>query len=237
MEKLGLNLGFFLVQLLNFIVVAFILSQAWKMVVDMLEKRREKIAQGLEDARVAAEARANAEKEAEKILSAARSERARMLADVNAAAEKVTADARAAAEAEKAKLVAEARVAAEAEKVNMLREVRGQIGGLAVAAANRIVEANLDAKKQQSLLDEFFSGVSNGKVTVLEGVSAGASAEVTSALPLTDAEQARFTASLGSNVSFKVDPSLLGGVLVRVGDREVDSSVKRKMSALASSLK
>ncbi|HUN23364.1 MAG TPA: F0F1 ATP synthase subunit B [Anaerolineales bacterium] len=237
MEKLGINLGFFLVQLLNFIVVAFILSQAWKMVVDMLEKRREKIAQGLEDARVAAEARANAEKEAEKILSAARSERARLLADVNAAAEKVTADARAAAEAEKAKVVAEARVAAEAEKVNMLREVRGQIGGLAVAAANRIVEANLDAKKQQSLLDEFFSGVSNGKVTVLEGVPAGASAEVTSALPLTDAEQARFTASLGNNVSFKVDPSLLGGVLVRVGDREVDGSVKRKMSALASSLK
>lgn len=236
MEKLGINLGFFLVQLLNFLFVIWVLSGAWKMVVDMLEKRREKIAQGLEDARVAAEARANAEKEAEKIISAARTERAKLLADVNAAAEKVTADARAAAEAEKAKLLADARTAAEAEKVNLLKEVRGQIGGLAVAAANRVLEANLDVKKQQSLLDEFFSGVSNGKVVVLDGVTAG-EAEVTSALPLTEAEQSRFTAQLGNDVTFKVDPSLLGGVLVRVGDREVDGSVRRKMSALASSLK
>src|SRR3990172_7182109 len=83
MEKLGVNLGFFLVQLLNFLILAIILK-VWALdpIVRMLNERKQKIAQGLEDARVAAEARANAEKEAEKIIAAAQVEGNKVLADL-----------------------------------------------------------------------------------------------------------------------------------------------------------
>jgi F-type H+-transporting ATPase subunit b len=58
MDKLGINLGFFLFQVFNFAVMAILLyAWAYKPIVRSLEKRREKIAQVLEDARVAAEAR------------------------------------------------------------------------------------------------------------------------------------------------------------------------------------
>ena len=69
MEKLGLNLGFLLVQILNFGII-FIVLRAWvyKPILNMLEKRRQATAQGLEDARVAAEARANAELEAKNVI-------------------------------------------------------------------------------------------------------------------------------------------------------------------------
>ena len=57
MEKLGLNLGYLLVQIFNFLIL-FVILRVWvyKPILGLLEKRRENIAQGLEDARVAAEA-------------------------------------------------------------------------------------------------------------------------------------------------------------------------------------
>ncbi len=70
MERLGINLGFFLFQVFNFTIIALVLyAAAYKPIVKMLEERKKKIAQGYEDAQVAEEARANAEKEAEKVLT------------------------------------------------------------------------------------------------------------------------------------------------------------------------
>jgi F-type H+-transporting ATPase subunit b len=70
MEALGINLGLLIVQILAFIVV-FVTLNAWiyKPLLSMLETRKQKIAQGLEDARVAAEAREDAEREAAKIIA------------------------------------------------------------------------------------------------------------------------------------------------------------------------
>ena len=63
MEALGINLGLLIVQIIAFAIV-FLTLNAWvyKPMLDMMENRKNKIAQGLEDARVAAEARADAEK-------------------------------------------------------------------------------------------------------------------------------------------------------------------------------
>jgi len=70
LENLGLNLGFLIQYALAFAVL-FVVLRAWvyQPVLGLLEKRRNTIAQGLEDARVAAEARANAEREANRIIS------------------------------------------------------------------------------------------------------------------------------------------------------------------------
>lgn len=72
MEKLGINLGLLFVQILSFVIM-FVVLRAWvfKPLMAQLEKRRKIVAQGLEDARVAAEARANAEKEAHQIIAEA----------------------------------------------------------------------------------------------------------------------------------------------------------------------
>ena len=66
---------------------------------------------------------------------------------------------------------------------------------------------------------------------------AGDVAEVTSALPLTEAEQANAKNALGaSEVNFKVNPGILGGLVVRVGDNVVDNSVATRMAALRDAL-
>jgi len=52
LAPLGINLTFLISQIVNFVVLLIVLRVwAWKPILNMLEKRREKITQGLEDAR------------------------------------------------------------------------------------------------------------------------------------------------------------------------------------------
>ena len=111
------------------------------------------------------------------------------------------------------------------------------------AATQKLIGDALDEKRQHALLDEFFSGVKSGKVVVLDDASfKGESAEVTSALPLTDTEQDSVKkdvlAKVGAQaVTFRVDPSILGGLVIKVGDKVMDGSVAGKLDGLRQNLK
>jgi len=238
MEALGINFGLLIVQIIAFAIV-FLTLNAWvyKPMLDMMESRKQKIAQGLEDARVAAEARANAEKEAAKVLAEAQAEAGRVVREATERAASAGKDVKAAAEAEAAKAREAAMVEAELERNRILGDLRGQVAALAIAAANKLVGETLDEKKQRALIDEFFSGVKGGKVVVADGLT-GDSAEVTSALPLTSDEQKSVKKSISvKEVSFKVDPSILGGLVIKVGDKVLDGSVAGKLDGLRQTLK
>ena len=68
-------------------------------------------------------------------------------------------------------------------------------------------------------------------------------AQVTSAAPLSESQLAKVTDSLRRSVGGKVsvdlsvDPSLLGGLVVRVGSRMVDSSLRTKLQRLELAMK
>ena len=68
-------------------------------------------------------------------------------------------------------------------------------------------------------------------------------AQVKSAVPLTDAEKSaletRLHKQFGADVRFDfvVDPSIVGGIFVRVGDQVIDGSVVGKLAALKEKLK
>lgn len=244
MEKLGLNPGFLVVQIFNFFII-FVVLRAWvyKPLMGMLEKRKQTIAQGLEDARVAQEARAKAESQAQEIVTSAQADAKKIIKEANDKAEAIKRDAQAEANTYAAKAV-EGKVAElDVERDRILSEVRGDVTALAIAASQKLIGASLDEARQRALLQEFFSGVKSGKVVLLEQEQiAGSSAEVTSALPLTADEQKAIQQDmlgrLGGTaaISFRVDPSILGGLVVRVGDRVVDGSVAAQLKNLRQSL-
>jgi F-type H+-transporting ATPase subunit b len=244
MDRLGINLGFLLFQIFNFTIIALVLyAVAYKPIVNMLEERKKKIAQGFEDAQVAAEARANAEKEAEKILAEAQAQASQVVRDATERAETAGREVIAEYETEAAKAKEAALAEAALERDRMLADLRGQIAALAMAATQKLVGEALDEKRQHALIDEFFSGVQTGKVTVLEGAElTGSAAEITSALPLTDAEQATVKRDVLSKigdqatVAFRVDPSILGGLVIRVGDKVIDSSVAGQLEEMRQNL-
>jgi F-type H+-transporting ATPase subunit b len=244
MEALGINLGLLIVQIIAFAIV-FLTLNAWvyKPMLNMMETRKKKIAQGLEDARVAAEARKDAEEDAARIMAGAQAEANKIVREATDRAASAAKDVKTAAEAEAAKALEAAKAETELERNRILGDLRGQVAALAISAANKLVGEALDEKKQHALLDEFFSGVKSGKVFVLDGADfKGDSAEVTSALPLSKDEETAVKqdvlAKVGAQaVTFRVDPSILGGLVIKVGDKVLDGSVSGKLEGLRQSLK
>ncbi|MCI0576847.1 MAG: F0F1 ATP synthase subunit B [Chloroflexi bacterium] len=234
MEALGINLGYLILQALA-ILVLILLLKGWLYgpVLRVLEDRKARIAKGLEDARQAAIARDNADAEARKILDQARAEAAKLRQDAAVQAEEQAASIVAKANQEGKDIVAKAREDAEEERNQILSELRGQVAAIAIAAAQKLVGETLDEKRQHQLISDFFAKVPAG-VRDLQGDAA----EVTSALPLSEEEKASIKKTLKvSNVNFKIEPDILGGLIVRVGDRVVDASVVGKMDGLRESLR
>lgn len=68
-------------------------------------------------------------------------------------------------------------------------------------------------------------------------------AEVTSAKPLTEAQAARLAETLKARVgkdiklNTTVDDSLIGGLVVKVGSKMIDSSIRSKLAALQNAMK
>ncbi|TET33915.1 MAG: F0F1 ATP synthase subunit B [Anaerolineales bacterium] len=244
MEGLGINLGYLLVQVFNFLII-FVILAAWmyKPLLNMMQQRRETIARGLEDARIASEARENAEKEAEEILAKAQQEAGKIVREATERGEQVRVEIKEAAETEIVQLREDAAVDAQQEKEKILGDLRGQVAALSIAAAQKVIGESLDEKRQRALIDDFFSGVKTGKVVLLEGKSiTGTSAEVTSALPLTKKEQETVSKDVlgklgeSATISFHVDPNILGGLVIRIGDKILDGSVAGKLESLSRSL-
>jgi len=244
LEALGINGSFLLVQIVNLIIVYVVVSK-WIVtpIIGMLEKRRETIANGLEDARVAAEARANAEKEALKVIAEAQSKASQVVREATERAEAVGREIKAAAETEAGKAREKAVAGVEDERNRILSDLRGQVAALSIAATQKLVGEALDEKRQRLLIEEFFSGVKSGKIIMMEDAKvSGASAEITSALPLTKDEQETIKKDVlakagAQSVAFRVDPAILGGLVIKVGDKVLDGSVSGKLDGLRTNLR
>jgi F-type H+-transporting ATPase subunit delta len=62
--------------------------------------------------------------------------------------------------------------------------------------------------------------------------------EVISAVPLDEAQHAKITSELrerygdGLDLRFSVDPTLIGGLIIRIGDQVLDNSLRTRLSAI-----
>ncbi|NWG18063.1 MAG: F0F1 ATP synthase subunit B [Chloroflexi bacterium] len=229
---LGLNAGYLIAQIINFGVIFGALTLLlWRPITNMLDNRAAEIAKGVEDAAIAANARRNAEAEAEKVLASARADVAKAIEEGRARGEDVAKQIEAEARAEAERIRSEARANAEAERNQQLSEMRGQVAAIAVAVAQRLIGESLDEKRQQALIDDFFAKVPDAAKKLSGQV------EVVSAMPLSEAEQKKVQKEIGTDsVTFTVDPSILGGLVIRAGDRVVDGSVRSSLSELSGRL-
>jgi F-type H+-transporting ATPase subunit delta len=119
----------------------------------------------------------------------------------------------------------------------------------------KAISAILDKAKIGGLVGNFLRVVAKnrrlfavpGMIRAYRRIAAEArgeiSAEVTSAHALTPAQQTELKAALkgvaGKDVSIAVtvDPSLLGGLVVKMGSRQIDTSLKTKLNSLKLALK
>ncbi len=117
-------------------------------------------------------------------------------------------------------------------KAKVLSERLGDINPLALklvsmlVAKGRLVMIGDIADEYQRLVDSYRG---------IEGVEV---AEITTAIPLDDEDRLRLAQRLTSIVGKpvvlkpKVDSSLIGGIIIRVGDKLIDGSIRSKLVAL-----
>jgi F-type H+-transporting ATPase subunit b len=246
---LGVNGPFLLSQIINFLILFLALRfLLWKPMLKMLNERKQRIAQGLEDAEQARKNRERAQAEYEERIKQAKQEREEILARATEEGEQASAETLAQARAQAERLVAEGKETVEQERQQVLVELRSQVAALSIAAANKLVGEALDEQRQRRLIDEFFGGIKAGRVVVLEEqeieqIEAGElKALVTSALPLTEDEQRVVASGLADElgqepaIEFRIDPAILGGLVIKIGDKVVDGSVGGRLEALRESL-
>ena len=154
-DTFGVNWPLFISQCIAFLIVAFLLKRfAYQPVLEMLEQRRQKIAESMENAdKIKAE------------LAETQAERDKVMAEANARAEKLIADAKEAAkqvgeaEGQRAvkqaeEIIRKAREATEADRERMLSELKAEIGRLVVETTAKVSGKVLTAEDQQRLIDE-----------------------------------------------------------------------------------
>lgn len=232
LDNLGINPGLMLIWLIAFIVLYTVMTRfIYDPLTNVLNQRRNRIAKGLEDAAAAARARENAEAEAEKILAQARAEAQKVIDEARGRGEEVAGTIEQDARQEAAKIQYDAQNEAVAIRNQELGNLREQVLNISVAVAGRILDESISKTKQKSLVDSFIADLPEG-ATGLSG-----SVEVVSAMPLTDAEQKKVQSSIGADeTEFTVDPSILGGLIVRWSGGMVDGSVRSQLNELARSL-
>lgn len=229
MDALGINLGFFIAQIVNFGLVFFLLAyMVWPRVVNMLDERAERITKGLEDQRAAEEALANAERERDGLLRQARAEGQKVIEEARSRGDEQVKQMLDEAKAEAERIRTDARKEANTERETILAGAREDIVSLAIAASERLISTALDEQQQRAIVTGFFSAVPDAAKNL------GKQVTVVSAVPLTDAEKAQVAKVTGADsVEYKVDPAILGGLILRAGDKVVDGSVRGDLSALS----
>ena len=151
----GVNWGMFISQLIAFGIVAFLLNKfAYKPVLEVLEKRRQRIAESLENAEKIKKDLEETEQSRKEILEKANDQANKLIEEGRAAAEKVREAETQKAIKEAEAIIAKAREVAEADHSKMLAELKAEIGQLVVATTSKVIGKTLTPEDQQRLVEE-----------------------------------------------------------------------------------
>jgi F-type H+-transporting ATPase subunit b len=157
-EALGINQGLLIAQIVNFIIILFVLSRfVFPPVARMLEQRRLRIQESLAEAE---RVRRDAAAERSTFEQQLAEERRRIADELGRQAEqgqKVREEIIAAAEREREQILSNARREAEGLREQAVADSRRQVVELAILAAQRVVGGSMDEARQRQLVNDFLN--------------------------------------------------------------------------------
>jgi F-type H+-transporting ATPase subunit b len=139
------------------ILLALLWKFGWPAILKSVEERERRIQQQLDDAEKARTESARLLEEHKRMVAAARAEAQELLAKAKAVAEKERETLLAAARAEYEQLIARARKDIGAEKEKAILELRREAVDLSIAAASKLIEAQLDTEANRRLVTEYLA--------------------------------------------------------------------------------
>jgi len=158
LEKLGINPTFLLAQIVNFLVLWFILSRfLFPAVLKTLAERRNRIRDSLTEAERVKQETVATRGDFERQVAEERRKAQEAIAQAARTAEEVREKIIAEAQVEADKMKAQARQEIGQEREQMMADLKRQVVDLAILSANRVVGRTLDEKAQRQIVQEFLA--------------------------------------------------------------------------------
>jgi len=243
-ESLGIDWVSLLWQIVAFIGLIFLLNMLlYRPIRRTLDERARRIQESMEEAERIKQQAVQADEQYSARLGEAQAQAQRIADEAREAARREREQILEEAQKERDSLLQEARAQIELERRDAARETRRQVAGLAVLAASRLIGENLDTEKHRRLVEQHVAALEEPLEELRQAVAGLppekiGTAHVRSAVPLAEEAQAairaRLAGALGREVPvvFGLDPRLLGGFVLQLGDQVVDLSVARKLNDL-----
>ena len=158
MEKLigEFSLGLFFWQSLIFIALLFMLRKfAWKPILDAVNDRETSIKDALASAEAARDEMKNLQSDNQRILKEARAEKEALLKEARTTRSELINGAKEEAQEEAQKILSQAQDAIQSEKRAAVKELREQVGSIAMEIAEKVLQKELENKDRQlELVDQ-----------------------------------------------------------------------------------
>ena len=157
---LSVEPGLIIWTIVIFILLLLVLKKfAWKPLIDSLNKREQTIKDSVDKAEHLRQEAENMFEEHKKLLSKADEESRKIINEGKSYAEKVKNELVSKTNEETSRMIKQAKEEIEREKLSALNDLKSEIADLAVKAAGKIIEENLDQKKQKKIIDGFIKQI------------------------------------------------------------------------------
>jgi F-type H+-transporting ATPase subunit b len=144
-----------IVQTLMFIVLIwFTMKFVWPMILGPMDERTRKIAAGLAAAEKGTQELASANERAEAIMREARERAGQIIDQAQHRANDIVEEAKGTATAEGARLLASAKEQIDLEAAHAREALRRDVAQIAVSAASKILEREIDPRAHSDLIDK-----------------------------------------------------------------------------------
>ena len=154
-ETFGVSWWYFLCQIISFAIVALLLQKfAYKPILTVLEERRHRIAEGLENAAKIKVQLAEAQKTSSDIIQKANAEAQKMIDDARASAKSLGERESQAAIATAEQIITKAREATVIEREKAFAELKREISRLVIDTTSKVTGKVLTADDQRRLSEE-----------------------------------------------------------------------------------
>ncbi len=153
--KLGVDGKLLLAQAVNFAVLFWVLRRfAYRPMLEFLEKRTERIEQGLKDAEAATAKLFAMEQKEKEVLAAAHQEARTLIIVAEESAKKRDAERMAETEARATQFLAEAEAKISEEKEKVLSEAKAEIAEMVSLGVEKILKEKVDSVKDATVIEK-----------------------------------------------------------------------------------
>jgi F-type H+-transporting ATPase subunit b len=142
-------------ELIAFLVfVLFCMKYVWPPIINAIETRQQKIADGLAATDRAEQDLRLAQEKAKQQLVEAKTQASALIDQAKKREQQIIEEAAVKAQAEREKILAQAKAEVEAERIRAKEELRKQVAALAVAGAERILQRSIDEAAHSDILEK-----------------------------------------------------------------------------------